>query len=97
FASGQYYLLSHDRKGFELLLPYALKALSWCEGECKRARERGDLTGLVEGPLNDGTGDGIWAINQAYMYAGLERFGTALSEIDDPRAPAALDGARRIR
>jgi len=51
----------------------------------------------VEGPLNDGTGDGIWAINQAYMYAGLERFGTALSEIDDPRAPAALDGARRIR
>lgn len=97
YASGQYYLLSHDKKGFELLLPYALKALSWCQTECKRARERSDLTGLLEGPLNDGTGEGIWAINQAYMYAGLERFGTALSEIDDPRAPRVLEEARNVR
>jgi hypothetical protein len=97
YASGQYYLLSHDKKGFELLLPYALKALFWCQTECKRARERGDLTGLVEGPLNDGTGEGIWAINQAYMYAGLERFGTALSEMDDPRAAKVLEEARNVR
>ncbi|HEY7210690.1 MAG TPA: hypothetical protein VH477_10500 [Bryobacteraceae bacterium] len=97
YASGQYYLLSHDRKGFELLLPYALKAVSWCRAELKRAREGGDFTGLIEGPLNDGTGAGIWAINQAYLYAGLERFGEALSEIDDARAPAVLQEAANVR
>ena len=79
YASGQYYLLSHDKRGFDLLLPYALKALDWCRKEYKRAQERSDLQGLVEGPLNDGTGEGVWAINQAYMYAGMERFGTALA------------------
>ena len=97
YASGQYYLLSHDKRGFDLLLPYALKALDWCEKESKRAQERSDLQGLVEGPLNDGTGEGVWAINQAYMYAGMERFGMALAEMDDPHAGGALDEARRIR
>jgi hypothetical protein len=97
YASGQYFLLSHDKRGFDLLLPYALKALDWCEKESKRAQERSDLQGLVEGPLNDGTGEGVWAINQAYMYAGMERFGTALAEMHDPHAGGALDEARRIR
>ena len=43
YASGQYYLLSHDKRGFDLLLPYALKALDWCRKEIKRAQERSDL------------------------------------------------------
>jgi hypothetical protein len=97
YASGQYYLLSHDKRGFDLLLPYALKALDWCRKESKRAQERSDLQGLIEGPLNDGTGEGVWAINQAYMYAGMERFGTALAEMHDPHAGGALDEAGRIR
>jgi hypothetical protein len=97
YASGQYYLLSHDKRGFDLLLPYALKALDWCRKESKRAQERSDLQGLVEGPLNDGTGEGVWAINQAYMYAGMERFGTALAEMHDPHAGGALNEAGRIR
>ena len=97
YASGQYYLLSHDRAGFERLLPYALKALEWCQTECSRARARTDFSGLVEGPLNDGTGEGIWAINQAYLYAGLERFGTALSQLGDSHAMAALAAAQQLR
>jgi len=96
YASAQYYLLSHDKRGFDLLLPYALKALEWCENESKRAQALQELQGLIEGPLNDGTGDGVWAINQAYMYAGLERFGTALAEFRDSHARAALDEAQRI-
>ena len=97
YASSQYYLLSHDRAGFERLLPYALKALAWCQTECARARTNNDFRGLVEGPLNDGTGEGIWAINQAYLYAGLERFGTALSQFGDPHAKAALADANSLR
>jgi hypothetical protein len=96
YASGQYYRLSHDRKGFELLLPYALKALAWCQNECKRAEARPDFQGLAEGPLNDGTGTGIWALNQAYLYAGLKEFGTALEQIEDPHARAALDQAQQL-
>jgi hypothetical protein len=97
YAGAQYYLLSHDRKGFESLLPYALKALSWCENESKKAQARDEFQGLIDGPLNDGTGEGIWAINQAYMYAGLERFGTALKELGDSHAQEALDEAQRLR
>ncbi len=96
YASAQYYLLSHDRKGFEALLPYALKALDWCESESKQARSRDQFGGLVDGPLNDGTGEGIWAINQAYMYAGLERFATALREIGDSHAQEARDEAQKL-
>jgi hypothetical protein len=97
YASAQYYLLSHDRKGFETLLPYALKALTWCENEAKKAQSRDQYKGLIDGPLNDGTGEGIWAINQAYMYAGLERFGTALREVGDSHAQEALDEAQKLR
>ena len=31
------------------------------------------------------------------MYAGMERFGTALAEMHDPHAGSALDEAQRIR
>jgi hypothetical protein len=97
YASGQYYLLSHDRAGFQQLLPYALKALAWCEKEYTRAAAREDFTGLVEGPLNDGTGEGVWALNQAYLYAGLERFGKALTEYGDPHGAPALAEAEQLR
>jgi hypothetical protein len=97
YASAQYYLLSQDHKGFEQLLPYAVRALDWCESECKRATTRPDFSGLVEGPLNDGTGTGIWAINQAYMYAGLERVGQALQQIGNARAQSVLAEAAQFR
>jgi hypothetical protein len=97
YASGQYYLLSHDRESFEQLLPYALKALEWCEDQCRRAEQRTQFPGLLVGPLNDGTGSGIWALNQAYFYAGLDRFGAALAEVNDPHASEALAYASRLR
>ena len=34
----------------------------------------GPAQGLVNGPLNDLTGRGLWAFNQAYLYAGLIEF-----------------------
>jgi hypothetical protein len=97
YASGQYFLLSHDRQGFEQLLPYALKALEWCENQCQRANERRQFPGLLEGPLNDGTGVGIWAINQAYFYAGMDRFGAALASVKDSHAQEALNEAAHLR
>ncbi|HXE11654.1 MAG TPA: hypothetical protein VN633_06020 [Bryobacteraceae bacterium] len=97
YASGQYYLLSHDREGFERLLPYALKALAWCEDQYRRAEQRERFPGLLIGPLNDGTGSGVWALNQAYFYAGLDRFGAALAELHDPHASEAMASADRLR
>ena len=52
---------------------------------------------LVRGPLNDGTGEGIWAFNQAYVYAALDLFGRVLKEIDHPRAQECLTAARTFR
>ncbi|MEK7403513.1 MAG: hypothetical protein AAB225_00250 [Acidobacteriota bacterium] len=98
YAVAQHYLLSHDRKSLEALLPYALKSLDWCLEEIRRAADRpGAARGLVLGPLNDGTGEGVWAFNQAYMYAGLSLFGQVLEEIGHPRAQQALEAGRAIR
>jgi len=96
YAVAQHYLLSHDRQTLDRLLPYALKALDYCMDETRHANLReGATRGLVEAPLNDGTGNGIWAFNQAYMYAGLDLFGRVLEEIGNPRGAetrrAALD------
>ena len=79
YAVAQNYLLSGDRAAFERLLPPTLKALDWCLEELRLAqRDEGPTKGLVRGPLNDLTGDGVWAFNQAYLYAGwavaLRRF-----------------------
>lgn len=98
YVVAQYYLLSGDREGLDQLMPFAKKALEWCLNECKAAQNRsGFQKGLVEGPLNDGTGDGVWALNQAYMYAGLQRFGAVLEGIGDSRAGEALEVAKQLQ
>jgi hypothetical protein len=94
YATAQNYLLSGDRAALDELMPQSLKALDWCLDQVRRAESLG---GLVRGPLNDGTGDGVWAFNQAYMYAGLELFGRALEQIGNPRGAEALAGAARLK
>lgn len=98
YAVAQNYLLSHDRAGLDRLLPASLKALDWCLEQVRAAQTRaGDNQGLVSGPLNDATGEGVWAFNQGYMYAGLELFGRALEEIGNPRAAESKAAAQSIR
>ena len=91
YAVAQNYLLSGDRQALDRVMPQSMKALDWCLNEIQASG------GLVKGPLNDGTGEGVWAFNQAYLYAGLERFGTLLEKIGNPRAKEARDAAIRIR
>ncbi len=50
----------------------------------------------MSGPLNDLTGQGLWAFNQAYFYAGLDLFGRALERYGHPRAAAAREAARTL-
>jgi len=97
YAVAQNYMLSHDRKALDQLLPYTLKSLDWCLNTMRKADARsGPSHDLFLAPLNDGTGNGIWAFNQAYMYAGLESFGQVLQEIGNPRAQETLAAARKI-
>ena len=92
------YLLSGDRNAFDQLLPYTLKALDWCLDEIRRSSERpGPATGLIRTPLNDGSGEGIWAFTQAYVYAALEVLGKALEQIGHPRAKECLGAAQSFR
>ncbi len=98
YTVAQNYLLTGDRDGFERLLPATLTALDWCQEQIRGARgASGLLAGLVEGPLNDGTGAGYWAFNQAYLYAGLDVLGKALARAGHPRAQEAIDTAREFR
>jgi hypothetical protein len=98
YAVAQNYLLSRNRDAFERLLPESIKAMDWCLGQIRDAsRREGPSRGLVNGPLNDGTGEGMWAFNQAYMFAGLDLFGRALQRHGHPRASEAIDAARTIR
>ena len=98
YAVAQNYLLSNDRAAFDRLLPQSLKALDWCLAEIARASEaEGPARGLVRGPLNDLTGEGVWAFNQAYLFAGLDLFGRALERHGHPRAGDARQGARQVR
>jgi hypothetical protein len=97
YAVAQHYRLSGDRQSLDRLLPPTLKALDWCLAEMdKAARQPGPAAGLIRTPLNDGTGEGIWAFSQAYFYAGVEGMGQVLSEIGDPRGAVCLDAARRF-
>jgi hypothetical protein len=91
YAVAQNYLLTGDRESFEKLLPATLKALDWCLERVRSA------AGLVEGPLNDGTGNGYWGFNQAYLYAGLDLMAKALARAGHPRAQEALGAARDFR
>ena len=94
YAVAQNYLLSGDREAFERVLPQTLKALDWCLLKMREARPG---NGLVAGPLNDATGNGYWAFNQAYLYAGIERFGMALESYKHPRAKELLEAAQSFR
>ena len=97
YAAAQNYFLSGDRAALDRVLPQSMKALDWCLEQVRAAERReGPARGLVSGPLNDGTGDGVWAFNQAYMYAGLELFGKMLEQIGDPRGDEARSAARRL-
>jgi hypothetical protein len=98
YAVSRNYLLARDRTMLDRLLPYTLKALDWCLEEIKKAsRREGASTGLIYGPINDGTGEGVWAFNQAYVFAGLDLFGSVLKEINHPRAQECLEAAGKIR
>jgi len=98
YAAAQNYLLSDDRQSFEAVLPDTYKALDWTLAEIRAALSApGATRGLVEGPLNDLTGDGYWAFNQAYLYAGLEMMGKALARYGSPRAQECLKVAEEYR
>jgi hypothetical protein len=98
YVVAQNYLLSGDREAMDTLMPCTLKALDWCLAEIQRNRQRqGPSSGLVRAPLNDLTGDGVWAFNQAYMYAALDVFGRVLKQIDHPRAQECLAAARDFK
>ncbi len=91
YTVAQNYLLSGERETFDRLLPYTLKALDWC---LTQVRETSESTGLVRAPLNDGTGDGVWAFNQGYLYAAFDTLGKALEQTEHPRARECLDAAQ---
>lgn len=87
YSVAQNYLLSGDRESFEQLLPETLKALDWSIAQIRGASSvSGATEGLVAGPLNDITGVGYWTFNQAYLYAGVEMMGKALTKYGSPRA-----------
>ena len=91
------YRLSHDRKALDELMPQTIKALDWCLEQLRRSSElTGPARGLFYAPANDGTGEGIWAFNQAYMFAGLDEFGRVLEEIGHPRAKETLAAAAEL-
>ncbi|HYW41895.1 MAG TPA: hypothetical protein VE959_03495 [Bryobacteraceae bacterium] len=97
YATAQSYFLSGGRAALDRLMPESLKALDWCLDQIRVAERReGPTRGLVAGPLNDLTGDGIWAFNQAYLYAGLDLFGRALEQIGNPRGAEARAAAARL-
>ncbi len=98
YAVAKNYLLSQDRAALERLLPSTLKSLDWCLQEIHKSSENKQVTlGLIRSPLNDLTGEGIWAFTQAYMYAGLNLLGTVLQQIQHPRAQECLDTAFHFR
>ena len=98
YAVAQHYLLSQDRRSLDTLLPHAFKAADWCMAEIRRSSSQsGPGAGLVRGPLNDLTGEGAWAFNQAYVYAALDVFGKALELAGHLRAGEYREAARGFR
>ena len=92
------YLLSGDRQALDKMLPQTLEAADWCLAQITRGKGRaGPASGLVEAPLNDGTGNGVWAFNQAYVYAGLDSLATVLKQIGHERAKELADAAAEFR
>jgi hypothetical protein len=98
YAVAEDYLVSDDRASFEQLLPDTFKALDWCIEQLRGAASApGPTEWLVSGKLNDLTGDGYWAFNQAYLYAGIEAMGEALERDGNPRAAECLKIAQEFR
>jgi hypothetical protein len=98
FSIARHYELSGDRSALDNLMPRALKILDWLIASIKKGEERTGFTaGLVEGPLNDITGSGVWAFNQAYLFAGLSEFGKVLQEIGHTRATECVAYANQLR
>jgi hypothetical protein len=98
YAVAKNYLLSGNQDVFDRLLPHTLKALDWCLSEIRRPSEySGPAAGLIRAPLNDGSGEGIWAFNQAYVYAALEELGKALQQTGHPRAKECIEAAGSFR
>ena len=98
YTAAKNYRLSGNRDQFERLLPYTLKALDWCLGQVRGAPgNQNQAAGLIRSPLNDLTGEGVWAFMQAYVYAALETLGKALDEIGHPRAKECLEAAESFR
>jgi len=98
YASAKHYLLSGGRAAFDNLLAPTLKAADWCLSQIAAAEKKSDRAGgLVQGPLNDGTGEGVWAFNQAYLFASLEILGEALARAGHPRAEEFSKAAGAFR
>jgi hypothetical protein len=98
YAVAKNYMLSQDRRAFEQLLPASLTSMDWCLDQVRQANDRsGAARGLVYGPLNDATGAGYWAFNQAYLFGGLELFGKALERFGHARAAECLAAARELQ
>jgi len=92
------YLLSGDRQAFERLLPQTLRALDWCLTEVRKAsQDEGAAAGLIRSPLNDLTGEGVWAFTQAYVYAAFDMMGKALERAGHPRAQECFEAAQAFR
>ena len=94
YASAKHFLLSGDRESWERLLPPTLHAADWCLAQIKQQADSG---GLIFGPLNDGTGDGAWAFNQAYVYAAFDLLAIALDRSAHPRAAEFRQAADAFR
>jgi hypothetical protein len=94
YVTAKNYRLSGNRDQFDRLLPYTLTALDWCLSETHSARrDRDQAPDLISSPLNDLTGEGVWAFTQAYVYAALEMLGKALEDIGHSRAKECLEAA----
>ncbi len=98
YSVAQDFLLSGDRQAFDSLLPSTLWALDWALEQIRgAAKENGQTKGIVAGPLNDLTGTGYWAFNQAYLYAGLDLMSKALARAGHPRAGECRKAADEFR
>lgn len=98
YAVAQNYLLSGDRGSLEKALPDTLRALDWSLDQIRAASDASGVTQhVVSGPLNDITGPGYWAFNQAYLYAGLDLLGKALDRAGHPRAAECRSTAEAFR
>jgi hypothetical protein len=75
-----------------------MRALDWSLAEIRTAASQsGPIMGVVRGPLNDLTGSGYWAFNQAWLFAGVELMGKALARAGNPRAEECLHVAEEYR